>query len=875
MELPPPKHERFDPLWAALLAVLCLLPALPYLLSGSTFLGAFPITQDENLNEWMIYRAIFDRALADGFPPLWSSQLACGFPFAGWPHTAIFAPLGLIYSLLAYPTAAVVSLYLHLAIFTVSTYALLRSLSQRPAAAFTASLAGIVFYLIVEGDHFLPRLLTYAWTPLLVFCWVGLWRTRRAAYFLGALALTGLQVLGGHPETLGREFMMLALLILSGLIVARHELWLHRRELGLILASALGGLCLALIQFLPALELTHFSTRSDPEWFPYSSFASVAGLHQPAYFLRVLFNPLSLAAALYAIAKMRKNPLIRVLALTALLATLLSANAFGILRLIYPLPILGSMMWHQLNLHFINLMVVVGMGVVLDEVVKKEDFRPILRWSGLATLIFSGATAMESHWLTISSYPYPLDAAAALQHLLLIPSLLLGASAIALSYRAQQHKQRPLAALMIILLLAGFCYWPSFNTYHRQSADRPRWDPAYEKFVAGLGDDDRIMTIAPPSDVDRSIPYQVGLSPHERGLDSFTTSTIRWYAEFYSLITPMIIPQPNGRTIRTNFWLLKNENYISDRNLRLLSLLNLKYVAIERANLKNADHYFLRLDPTLSGPERIHVPPDAELRLAISAPEPLALNILARPENDSRLRLIMSRSFSSADPRPYPLRASLAAWSGKTIDLTLRTLTLSAASSLSEASVLSRPVIYRPGAQFQRLDIDGIEIFRNTGVLPRAYIYPRPKLIEDKSARLSYLSSKRFDPFMEVVLEKSAPTPFYNGVQGGKVKIFAEHPGYLDLPVMALGDPVLLVLSDVYYPGWIAEVDGHERPILRANHAFRAVELPTGLHTVTMTFRPASVRIGLAAGEGGGVCGLMMLLIFAALRRARIRPGRN
>ena len=33
----------------------------------------------------------------------------------------------------------------------------------------------------------------------------------------------------------------------------------------------------------------------------------------------------------------------------------------------------------------------------------------------------------------------------------------------------------------------------------------------------------------------------------------------------------------------------------------------------------------------------------------------------------------------------------------------------------------------------------------------------------------------------------------------------------------------LLVLNDAHYPGWRAYVDGEERPILQANHAFRAV----------------------------------------------------
>ena len=55
-----------------------------------------------------------------------------------------------------------------------------------------------------------------------------------------------------------------------------------------------------------------------------------------------------------------------------------------------------------------------------------------------------------------------------------------------------------------------------------------------------------------------------------------------------------------------------------------------------------------------------------------------------------------------------------------------------------------------------------------------------------------------------------------------------------------------LVLSDVYYPGWRAAVDGAPAEVLRADYAFRAVMVPPGEHTVTMTFAPATWRVGLA-----------------------------
>ncbi len=48
----------------------------------------------------------------------------------------------------------------------------------------------------------------------------------------------------------------------------------------------------------------------------------------------------------------------------------------------------------------------------------------------------------------------------------------------------------------------------------------------------------------------------------------------------------------------------------------------------------------------------------------------------------------------------------------------------------------------------------------------------------------------------------------------------------------------VLVLNDVWHPWWSVEVNGDERPLLRADLLFRAVALPAGKHTVRFVFRP-------------------------------------
>jgi uncharacterized membrane protein YfhO len=81
--------------------------------------------------------------------------------------------------------------------------------------------------------------------------------------------------------------------------------------------------------------------------------------------------------------------------------------------------------------------------------------------------------------------------------------------------------------------------------------------------------------------------------------------------------------------------------------------------------------------------------------------------------------------------------------------------------------------------------------------------------------------------------------------------------------------PGYLFLSDPFYPGWQAQLDGEPAAILRADYAFRAVAVPVGRHRVTMGFRPGSWYVGL----GISATTLLALLLVAGASLARRRQA--
>jgi uncharacterized membrane protein YfhO len=93
-----------------------------------------------------------------------------------------------------------------------------------------------------------------------------------------------------------------------------------------------------------------------------------------------------------------------------------------------------------------------------------------------------------------------------------------------------------------------------------------------------------------------------------------------------------------------------------------------------------------------------------------------------------------------------------------------------------------------------------------------------------------------------------------------QVEITAYAPGSMTVAVTSAAAG-FLVVSDPYTPGWVAQVDGVETEIHIANHAFRAVAVAAGNHTVSFHYQPASFAVGAWISAISLILLLLVLLL--------------
>ena len=80
----------------------------------------------------------------------------------------------------------------------------------------------------------------------------------------------------------------------------------------------------------------------------------------------------------------------------------------------------------------------------------------------------------------------------------------------------------------------------------------------------------------------------------------------------------------------------------------------------------------------------------------------------------------------------------------------------------------------------------------------------------------------------------------------------------------------MLVLTDIYYPGWVARVNSRPAAISATHVAFRGVAVDAGRSTVEFQYRPANFRRGLLLASAAVVTVTGVVVAQPFLRRRRL-----
>lgn len=79
--------------------------------------------------------------------------------------------------------------------------------------------------------------------------------------------------------------------------------------------------------------------------------------------------------------------------------------------------------------------------------------------------------------------------------------------------------------------------------------------------------------------------------------------------------------------------------------------------------------------------------------------------------------------------------------------------------------------------------------------------------------------------------------------ESGNVSFSSYSPGEMNIKTES-PNKGLLYVSETYFPGWKAYIDGEEAKIYRANYSFMGIPVPAGGHEVYLKFQPESVNRG-------------------------------
>jgi hypothetical protein len=825
------------------------------------------------------YRDFVSEALRHGRLPLWNPYLFMGAPLLANSQAAVLYPLHWPFIWLSAPKQIAWSIVLHIWLAGAGAYLFARRAIQLrwPAALGAATIFAFGGFLSAQAEH-INQLNASAWLPWLLICVEGSMRqgTRRWLALLAGGAIVGLMLLAGHTQA---AYIVLfgtaAYALLKGLKDQRAKRWAAGlRGVGALALMGAVGIVLAAGQLLPTLELSQLSVRSGG--LPYDEAASFS--LKPALLFKAFLPPLiwdppfseyvayvgliGLALAFVGVwAILRRRRPGGAILLLALLGVFLAFGAYNPIYYLLYRFVPGFALFRAparwLLLYGFGMALLAGIG--LDNLLRRK------RWHLGIVLLIVLELFLAGRQLAFNNPTAPT----AFDSMRTAPSHLLA-----------DNSGEPFR----FLSMSDISYDPG------DMAD-------LQKMYASELSDEAIYDLIVATKMKEVLAYNLPLRYRLFSVDGYDGGLLPT-ADYVTLERLFLSEDqiwPDGRL---------RQQLRQVPPVRLLSLLNVKYVITDKTQDVWIDDVFYDLEHTVPlGKVTLTDLPDFETthlgivsyltdtvnladgtpvaRVTVTDVGGIAFStlLLAGEHTAEGLYGITPTSHRQARVGHHWRDNEQGNDYVAVFDLgqAVRPEAISVESLLPGEHVhlrglslidgrtgASRTVTVDPA--YRLVHSGDVKIYQNLVVLPRAFVVHQASVTGDDEKVLGLLQNPTFDPASQVILSEGDALQVE--AQPSTVEIIGYEPERVQLQV-SLGAPGYLVLTDATYPGWEATVDGQPVPVLRADLYFRAIALEDGEHLVSFRFRPNSARTGLAVSLGAW---LMWGVILAVLG---LRIGRK
>lgn len=839
------------------------------------------IRADAGASAWQFdpWAEVTSRAWRDGEIPLWNPSQGMGTPHAAAFQTAVFDPLLALVNVRPTPLVWDISFLLALCLGAAAMYLFLREIGLGRLAAFvgTAPFIWSGFFFRYSNNHFFR---SYLYLPVLLLLAHRTVRSRRYLAPCGlGMAVAG-NVIVGMPEP--TMFVLGSLTLYSLYLLAfppcSIDRWAALRRLAF--AAVIGG-ALAAPLLLPGIEFVRLSFNIHEAGSKLGMLADSPGQllrWLMPYALGEKFNPfaatrnwvgtaavLATAGALSAPRTMRRHAGWFFFLLGA--AILAKGYGFPVVRWagrlpgldrsiipVYAMPVAGFC---------VAVLVAIGVQAMTDADVRRRRFLAI------AGLVMVGVGALiETDWDLMEALPSGHLA----RHLAVAGA---AAAAVALAFLSGRQAARIVVGLAVVVELIVLVP-RGIQTDRLDAFVRPPWL--------------NYLTTQLRASPDRVFAVDAKLFPNTAsayGLNDIRSLNALYPDRYVTYIKHFVQPVFEDRFLGGPPFGSEPRRGETDGN-PMFDLTGVRYIvaAGQQPGDMVVRDYFAAHPPTdavrlasfeLSGDRRSVMVIRAGSKATLPVPDGARTLLFSTPAVDTggaprsgATALVRSAGssettlWSGVSPGETP--PADARWADLAVDIPPGATAIEFTAQKGSRGVAFANLQFafgpaEPGPQYRRVAaFAGTEVFENTRRLPRAIVVHDVEPVEDEADALRHFESVSrrlpsgalrvvdFDPARQAVVEglpraSAERLASCAGPRGGAtIRSYDLNKIVIDVETEC---PGLLVLSDTYFPGWTASVNGEPAPVRPTDIAFRGVEVGAGRSSVVFRYRPKTFRLGL------------------------------